>query len=166
MTLKKNHSAIGHLILPVFLIMACNAVRGDESPIALLDSLSKAFAADTLTVAELEKRFGVIARQAENKQYWSLDAPAGNLRLTANAINKNTSLIALSFYTNDLTQLSLADLENRYGKFTVIVSSKTSWVDFNGGIWANQRRIHITAHLYYSHPDAASPVLSVSLRKE
>ena len=134
--------------------------------VGLISQLSSQFAERRLTVRRIEGYLAISAEQSESKKSWALDGENYQVRITAWAKTKDAPVTEIRFYTNDINQLMLTDLEKLFGKSRVFVSSKTTWVSFEKLKTKNGQDMVIKAELFSPPSKEPSPVLMLMLRQD
>lgn len=157
------------LIFP--LVSCAQEITGQELAIgtelaSLIQQINNRFLDEKLTVNDLQEELSSPPEQSENKQYWYINSDKYNVRVTAKAETKNSNIAELQFYTNDIAQLELKDLEKIFGNFRVFVRSKNTWIEFEPRKNKNNRQASIVAKLYAPPESKVSPVLMIKFRFE
>ncbi len=121
---------------------------------------------EQLEITDLEKMLSIEAKLSGNKKYWLLESSSPPISVTAEIMVADKKLSGLSIHPNSIDQLNLSDLKNLFGKYSVIMSSKTTWIEFKKIQTESNNFISTSAQLYYPPENTKSPVLTLILRIE
>ena len=138
----------------------------EEDLRALMTTVVELLSKEKLEIIDLEKMLSSRAKLSENKKFWFLESPSLAIRVATEITERDKKVIGLRIHPNRIDQLNLSDLKELFGIYRVIMSSKTTWIEFKKIQTESNNFISISAQLYYPPENAKSPVLTLTLRIE
>jgi hypothetical protein len=141
-------------------------VEKEEDLRAFIMTAVELLSKEKLEIIDLEKMLSSRAKLSENKKFWFLESPSLAIRVTAEITERDKKVIGLRIHPNRIDQLNLNDLKGLFGNYRVIMSSKTTWIEFKKIQTEPNNFISISAQLHYPPENAKSPVLTLALRME